>query len=96
MAMSSIGTSVPRTYVAPRAAAPAQPTGGSYYPPVQTQAAPSGLSLGKLAAWAGGAIGFRSLWNNVFRDPRGWGLVAVLGAGAFAGNWLYNKLTGRG
>ena len=42
-----------------------------------------------------GAIGARSLWGNFFRNPRGWALLAVLGAGAFAGNWVYNKFTGR-
>lgn len=93
MAISPVSYSAPRTYVAPRAAAP---TGGAYYPPVQTQAATTSLPVGKMVSWAGGALGARALFNNFFRNPRGWGLVAVLGVGAFAGNWLYNKFTGRG
>lgn len=96
MAISNLNYSAPRPYVAPRAAAPAEPTGGNYYaPPVQYKPQSTGLPIGKMVAWAGGALGARSLFNNFFRNPRGFGLLAVLGVGAFAGNWVYNKLTGR-
>ena len=96
MAISNINYAAPRAYVAPRAAS-SEPTGGAYYPPIQSASAPAtGITTGKMISWAAGAFSMRALWDNFFRNPRGWGLVAVLGAGAYAGNWLYNKFTGRG
>jgi hypothetical protein len=55
-----------------------------------------GLSLGRLAAWAGGAFGGFKLWGMLARtSPQGWVLGGVLAGGAFVGNKLYNMLTGQ-
>ena len=83
-------------------AAPAYvPAAPSAYTTAPSGGAPSalagGLSLGRLASWAGGAF---ASWKYVLpligRHPGGLLIAGVLGAGAFAGNWVYNKLTGGG
>lgn len=60
-------------------------------------AAGGGLSLGRLASWAGGAF---AAWKYVLpmisRSPGGMLVAGVAGAGALAGNFIYNKLTGGG
>ena len=49
----------------------------------------------KYAAWGGGALGAFALARQTGMNPAGWALAAVAGAGAFAGNWIYKKLTGQ-
>lgn len=73
-------------------------TPGAYpstgYAPAPT--AGGGLNLGRIAAWAaGGFAAFKWVLPALGRTPAGWMVAGVVGAGAFAGNWLYNKLTGK-
>lgn len=62
----------------------------------------SGLSMpsangntGRYLAWGAGAFGAWKWVAPMINMTRGWGLGAVVAGGAFAGNWIYNKLTGR-
>ena len=55
----------------------------------------AGANTGKYIAWGAGAFGAWKWLAPALNMTRGWGLGAVLAGGAFAGNWIYNKLTGR-
>lgn len=66
---------------------PAYPTYPGY--PAQDD----GLTLGRGLAWAGGAYGAFSLAANTFsRRPEGIMVLAVLAAGAWVGNQVYDWL----
>lgn len=55
-----------------------------------------GIGLGRLLSWAGGAFAaFKWVLPMLGKSPAGWAVAAVVGGGAFAGNWLYGKLTGK-
>jgi hypothetical protein len=81
----------PQATTLPASYTPTPPAGGTVAPQS------GGLGLGRLASWAGGAFGAWKLAAPLLgRSPGGLVIGGILGAGAFAGNWVYNKLTGGG
>ena len=103
MAINSVGSY--NNYAAVRTAPPVRPAAAPAAPAAYT-AAPTGgavttqsgeVSLGRLASWAGGAwASWKYVLPMIGRQPGGLLIAGVLGAGAYAGNWLYNKVTGTG
>ncbi|MFP5503003.1 MAG: hypothetical protein ACLGIN_10975 [Candidatus Sericytochromatia bacterium] len=82
----------PQPYAAPQAPQPQVQTGGNYYQP-----SGGGLSLGRMASWAaGGFAAARYVLPMLGRGLPGLVTLGVVGAGAFGGNWVYNKLAGAG
>lgn len=78
-----------------------QPAGGLGYDQYQSSAvqpASSSIGIGRMVAWGAGAFAsfkwvlplFRAAANG---NPAWWVVAGVAGAGAFVGNWVYNKLT---
>lgn len=64
----------------------AQPAGGIL----------GGIGLGRLASWGAGAFAaFKWVLPMLGKSPAGWMVAGVIGGGAFVGNWLYSKLTGK-
>lgn len=55
----------------------------------------TGGNTGRYLAWGAGAFSAWKWLAPAINMTRGWGLGAVVAGGAFAGNWIYNKLTGR-
>lgn len=54
-----------------------------------------GSNVAKYAAWGGGAFAAWKYGLRFFRNPSMLVVAGVVGAGAFAGNFLYKKLTGK-
>jgi hypothetical protein len=52
--------------------------------------------IGRWAAWGGGAFAAFKWVRPLFQNPTGLGLAALLGAGAFVGNKVYNWITQKG
>lgn len=101
MAINNVGSytnyAAIRTGAQVRPAATVLPTSYTPTPPAGGTVAPQagGLSLGRMAAWAGGALAAgKFVLPMLGRSPGGVVIAGVLGAGAFAGNWIYKKLTG--
>jgi hypothetical protein len=78
---------------------PAGGFGGDSYQSSAVQPASGGISIGRALSWGLGGFAsfkwvlplFRAAANG---NPAWWVVAGVVGAGAFAGNWIYNKLTG--
>ena len=109
MPVTSLGTYTPALAPLPAPATalpqPARPAiGGDVYyapstpyygqPTVTTQSTDPGLTIGRMAAWAGGIFAALKFLRPVFASPSGWLTVAIAGLGWLAGEKLWQFVTG--
>lgn len=100
MQVSSVGNYA--TNYAPVASGntPQPPAGGAAfgqdsYQPASYQSAGSGLNIGRMAAWGGGIFAALKWLRPVFSSPSGWLTLGIAGVGWFAGEKLYQMITGK-